>query len=241
MTDPLTRHRRRFRYGKLGKIRFTSHRDVARMWERALRRSGLPVAWSGGFSPHPLLSFGLALPTGAESTAEYIDVTLDGDPGTDQSSEDAHDLAKRIGFLLPEGIDVLATAVVAEGAGSLQQEVSSCSWDVEVQGLAAEELATRVGRFLAAPRVVVRRERKGRPVEDDVRPAVLALEPVAPQRLRAELATRPRGVRPQELLSGLGVDLALVRACRRHQWIDRDGIRCEPLALSGEVAQGCTS
>ena len=46
------------------------------MWERALRRSGLPVAWSEGFSPRPLLSFGLALPTGDESLAEYLDVRL---------------------------------------------------------------------------------------------------------------------------------------------------------------------
>jgi hypothetical protein len=64
----------RFRFTKLGKIRFTSQRDVARMWERALRRSGLPVAWSEGFSPHPLLSFSLALPTGCESLAEYLDI-----------------------------------------------------------------------------------------------------------------------------------------------------------------------
>lgn len=67
----------RIRFAKLGKVRFTSHRDVARMWERALRRAGVAVAYSGGFSPHPLLSFGLALPTGCESTAEYVDVALD--------------------------------------------------------------------------------------------------------------------------------------------------------------------
>ncbi len=67
----------RFRFTKLGKIRFTSHRDVARMWERALRRSLLPVALSQGFSPHPLLSFGLALPTGCESLGEYLDVRLE--------------------------------------------------------------------------------------------------------------------------------------------------------------------
>jgi len=73
--DSLTRVRLRF--VKVGKVRWTSHRDVARMWERALRRAGLPVAYSGGFSPHPLLSFGLALPTGCESIAEYVDVALD--------------------------------------------------------------------------------------------------------------------------------------------------------------------
>lgn len=75
--SPETLARIRLRFTKLGKVRWTSHRDVARMWERALRRAGLPVAYSGGFSPHPLLSFGLALPTGCESTAEYVDVALD--------------------------------------------------------------------------------------------------------------------------------------------------------------------
>ena len=67
----------RFRFVKLGKIRFTSQRDVARMWERALRRAGLPLAYTAGFSPRPQLSFGLALPTGCESLAEYLDVDLD--------------------------------------------------------------------------------------------------------------------------------------------------------------------
>ena len=53
----------RFRFSKLGKIRFTSQRDVARMWERALRRARLPLAYTEGFSPRPQISFGLALPT----------------------------------------------------------------------------------------------------------------------------------------------------------------------------------
>ena len=68
--------RLRVRYAKLGKVRFTSHRDTARIWERALRRVGLRVATSGGFTPRPRVSFGLALPTGAESLAEYLDVEL---------------------------------------------------------------------------------------------------------------------------------------------------------------------
>jgi len=64
----------RLRFTKLGKIRWTSHRDVARMWERALRRTSLPVARTAGFNPRPKVSFGLALPTGHESVAEFLDV-----------------------------------------------------------------------------------------------------------------------------------------------------------------------
>ncbi|MGP8060512.1 MAG: TIGR03936 family radical SAM-associated protein [Acidimicrobiales bacterium] len=242
-----THERIRLRYAKVGKIRFTSHRDVARMWERALRRSGLPVAWSEGFSPHPLLSFGLALPTGCESLAEYLDVRLDPPegPGRRPGEDPAPaELAAILTELLPEGIEVQALGSVPGGAGSLQQEVTSCNWELEVLGVAAKELATRIGRLLDAPSVVIRRQRKGRQVEDDLRPSVLALAPieavarpgatgVAALGLRAELATHPRGVRPGELLEGLGTDLVLVRACRTHQWIERDGARTEPLASSG--------
>ena len=74
-TDPVQR-RLRLRFAKAGKVRFTSHRDVARLWERALRRSRLPLSYSQGFVPHPLVSFGLALPTGCESLGEYLDVRL---------------------------------------------------------------------------------------------------------------------------------------------------------------------
>jgi hypothetical protein len=257
----------RFRYSKLGKIRFTSQRDVARMWERAFRRVRLPVAWSGGFSPRPLLSFGLALPTGAESLGEYLDVRLDlgdglgaladlgvagavgghlgGAPGEILVGSPAglSDLVDRLSEMLPDGITVQAAAFIADDGTSLQQEVSSCTWDLEVFGLTADELATRVEQLLDAPSVVVRRVRKGRSVEDDLRPAVRTLSLVpdeallpdegglggGPWRLRAELATQPRGVRPGELLEGLGAGLVLARARRRHQWIERDGARWEPL------------
>ncbi len=66
----------RVRYTKLGKIRFIGHRDVARIWERSLRKASIPVLYSQGFSPHPRISFGLALPTGFESEAEYVDIYL---------------------------------------------------------------------------------------------------------------------------------------------------------------------
>jgi radical SAM-linked protein len=206
------------------------------MWERALRRSGLAVAWSEGFSPRPLLSFGLALPTGAESTAEYLDVRLEA------PVESPSDLAPTMTDLLPGGVDVQAAAAMPHGAGSLQQEVSSCSWELEVLGVTAQDLTTRVEQLLDAESVVVRRERKGRSVDDDLRPAILELATVSGPvpgscHLRAVVVTHPRGIRPGELLEGLGAGLTLARACRTHQWIERDGTRIEPLTASGELPE----
>jgi radical SAM-linked protein len=229
--SPDERRRVRLRFSKAGKIRFTSHRDVARMWERALRRSGLPVEYSQGFVPHPLVSFGLALPTGCESRGEYLEVRL-GPPGPGESPLDR--LADELTPLLPEGIDVQAAALVEEAEGSLQQEVASCDWELEVLGVPGEELRERVDKVLAAPVLTVRRQRKGREFDDDVRPAILALSVTGPHgQVRAELATHPRGVRPVDLVTALGADAAPGLACRTHQWIERDGARFEPLPLSG--------
>ena len=119
----------RFRFSKTGKVRFTSHRDVARMWERALRRSRLPVGLSQGFSPHPLLSFGLALPTGCESLGEYLDARLE----ETRAGELPYDeLPGLLTPLLPDGVVVQAVGAVPMAEGSLQQEVGSCDWELEV-------------------------------------------------------------------------------------------------------------
>ncbi|MHB8319346.1 MAG: TIGR03936 family radical SAM-associated protein [Acidimicrobiales bacterium] len=236
--------RLRLRYSKLGKVRFTSHRDVARIWERALRRSGIRVAWSSGFSPHPLLAFGLALPTGCESLGEYVDVRLRVDPCDGLISPGPQGLmefTRSLSAFLPDGIDVQAAALCADGTGSLQEEVTSCSWEMEVRGVSEEQLAERVDRLLGASRVFVTRERKGIERFDDIRPQVLDLlcstvpgvyagSSSSPRaRLFVETATRPRGLRPMELIKGLGDDLVLSRACRTNQWIDRPGTRSEPL------------
>lgn len=218
--------RLRVRFAKLGRVRWTSHRDVARMWERGLRRAQLPVSYTAGFSPRPQLSFGLALPTGCESTAEYVDVAFDApvDPGS---------LAERVDRHLPDGVWIMAAAALEPGAPSLQQDVSSCMWDIAVP-VAHGELEAAVARALAAPSLPVNRERKGRHEVEDLRPSVLSLHATfagaegTGSRLVAELATRPRGVRPSELAEALGLELGPAR--RTCQWIEREGSRWEPLA-----------
>ena len=224
----------RLRYTKAGKVRFTSHRDLARIWERALRRLSLPVAYTEGFSPRPRLSFGLALSTGYESDAEYLDVDLD--PARSEGVEIV-DLPDRLSGALPVGIEATAVALVAPGTDSLQSAVTSCSWQVEVLGATLPQVTELVGQALAADELVVTRQRKGREVTDDLRPAVLDLAVVAPTssgvELRAELAVHPRSVRPSELVAALGADeLEEGRVRRTHQWISRDGARQEPLELA---------
>jgi radical SAM-linked protein len=234
----------RFRFTKLGKVRFISHRDVARAWERALRRAELPVALTEGFNPRPKVHFGLALPTGAESLGEYLDVDF-----RDDLALGVDELAGRISPMLPDGIDIDAAAPIDTSATSLQQAVTSCSWTIQAIGLPADQAPDAVAAVLGAPEILVTRQRKGNDVTDDIRPYILHLaitdqvnevrSPsgellIAPAgvELDAELGTQPRGLRPAELAGALGPGVGEGRIRRNQQWITIDGARHEPLLAS---------
>jgi radical SAM-linked protein len=234
----------RVRFVKLGKIRWTSHRDVARMWERAFRRVQLPLAYSAGFSPRPKVSFGLALPTGHESVAEYLDVELADGAAPDF---DVHSLPGRLSAALPLGVAATAAEVIAQGTPSLQEDVTSCTWrwaaapKEGVDPLGEEPLAARVAAVLGASSVVITRTRKGEELTDDIRAGIGNLQllgPVGPDPsdgvwLEADLACWPRTLRPSEVLVALHPGLEERQVRRMHQWILRDGARREPLVAAG--------
>jgi len=245
----------RFRFSKLGKIRFTSHRDVARLWERALRRAELPVALTEGFSPRPKVHFGLALSTSHESLGEYIDIDFR-EPESDGLDLEA--LPDLLTSLLPDGLTVEVAAPITTSETSLQQAVTSCEWEIDALGLDSEDAPAAVAAVLAAPEIVVTRQRKGNDVTDDIRPYILQLAVIGPvpgvlspegtrvitpagTRLFAELATQPRGLRSTELLAALGPEVTEGRVRRTHQRITLDGARREPLpAPQGTARDGAT-
>jgi radical SAM-linked protein len=225
----------RLRFSKAGKVRWISHRDVARAWERALRRAQLPISYTEGFSPRPKVHFGLALSTGHESLAEYLDVDLDPSRGGDLV--DVASLPERLTPVLPDGIDVAVAAPVEAGTDSLQHAVTSCTWHIEAVDTTPDELAGLAAAALGSDELVITRQRKGKDVTDDVRPAIVSLDVLGPgdrgARLEAELGTQPRGIRPAELLLALRGDLREGHVRRTHQWIiGPDGARREPLSLA---------
>ena len=229
----------RLRYAKRGKVRFVSHRDGARLWERALRRVGFPVATTNGFTPRPKLGFGLALPTGAESVAEYIDIDLIAGSSLDVVDPAvATSVAEALSDALPVGMEVLVVAERESATGSLQDDVTSTTWELTGPGLSPELLEPAIQRVLAADELLVERERKGQRRTDDVRPLIRDLHLDAPTgALVAELVTVGRALRPSELAGALvpDVDPLDVRVLRTHQWIEHDGRRREVLPLPGTV------
>ena len=185
--------RLRIRYAKRGRARFTSHRDFGRAFERALRRAGVPMAYSSGFSPHPRISYANASPTGAASEAEYLEIGLAEAraPAAVQAALDA---------ALPPGLDVVE--VVESPPGALADALTGSRWRVALVGVSADDVAHAVRAFLAAATVPVSRMTKNGLREFDARAAVVTLDQVA-DGLEMLLEHGTPLVRPDDVLTGL--------------------------------------
>ncbi|MEY9210806.1 TIGR03936 family radical SAM-associated protein [Thermobifida halotolerans] len=157
----------RVRYAKRHRMRFASHRDIARALERALRRAQVPVAFSAGFSPHPKISYTGAAPTGVASEAEYCELTL-------AEPMDPEQLRARLDEAMPEGIDILT--VVPATAGGLADRLEASEWRIELPGVDPDDAAAAVAAFLAAERIEVERLTKKGRRRFDARSPVLRLD-----------------------------------------------------------------
>jgi radical SAM-linked protein len=162
---PPTVQKLRLRYAKRGRLRFASHRDLARTLERALRRAQVPMAFSAGFSPHPKISYLGAAPTGAASEAEYVEIGLSVrcDPEAVRVALDA---------ALPADVAVLECVEPGEGTGSLADRIDASVWRMELPGVALEELGSAVDAFLASDVVTVAKRTKNGLKDVDARAAV---------------------------------------------------------------------
>src|SRR5690349_2401525 len=155
------------RYAKRGKMRFASHLDVARAFERGVRRAGLPIAYSAGFTPHPKISYAGGAPTGVASEAEYLSLTL-----TSWTEADA--VRDRLNAALPDGIDVIA---VAEDSGGLpMSRLTASEWQIALPGLPPDDVVPVVRKFLALTEAPVERLTSKGMRRMDARAAVVSLE-----------------------------------------------------------------
>jgi radical SAM-linked protein len=158
--------RLRVRYRKQERLRFISAIDLGRVWERALRRADLPIAYSEGFSPHPKVSFTDALPLGYASVAEYAELTFAG-------PIDLPSAILALNAAFPDGIDVTAAVAVEDGDPRFSKLLAASTWDIEYP--AGCDLHAAVEQASAATDLVVARERKGEAVDVDIRPAIFHL------------------------------------------------------------------
>jgi len=212
--------RLRVTFSKSGPLTYTSHLDLARAWERALRRAGIPLAYSGGFNPRPKLQLAAALPLGHTGEAELLDVWLEGPIPVE-------DFTRALVPLLPDGLTISQVRRVMLREPALQTRVVAAEYRVTVEwDELADAVEARIERVLGATELLY--ERRGR--RYDLRPLIerLWLERCPEPRRRAvegraavgevalgmQLAARAGATaRPEVVLDALGMGGAF--ACYR--------------------------
>jgi len=227
--------RLRLRYSRTGRLRFASHRDFQRVFERAIRRAGVPIAFSQGFNPHPRISYAGAAPTGSASVAEYLEMGL-------TVVCDPQKVMEALNAALPADMAILD--IVEGRVGGLAERLEVGVWRLELPQVTAAEAEKAVAAFLAAQEVLVDRLTKDGKRTLDARAAVISLrveslEPVPESGPCAILDLVVRNgspsVRPDDVLAALRLVGDLVppvtpRATRLAQGpLDADGVVADPL------------
>jgi radical SAM-linked protein len=232
----------RFRivFEKGTEMRFTSHLDLMRTWERSLRRAGLPLAFTQGHRPHLKLSFGPPLPLGYRSRAEAFDLEFSRPPGVD--------LAARLNDVLPPGLRVAGYRPILFKTPSLMSQLGGATYRVRFPrpylddaGLDAATLVRtlrdRIGRLLDCEHLIVRRQSEDQTREFDARPSILFIEASddeAPGMLTLGIRFTPRAQpRPEEIVAMMfpDADPRSLDVERVTMWAEHGDQRLDPLAL----------
>lgn len=187
----------RIQHAKRDRLRFTSHRDFQRAFERALKRAGVPMAYSAGFSPHPKISYANAAPTGVASEAEYVEIGV-------VKVVDPDKLLAVLDEVLPPGLDILA--VVEARTPDFVARLEASHWRIELPGTSQETLQGALDAFMSESEVLVDRLTKSGVRTFDARTAVIrANVELGPDCAILQVVVRHGvpAVRPDDVLAAL--------------------------------------
>ncbi len=195
--------RLRITFSRAEEVKYISHLDLMRLWERALRRAAIPMAYSQGFSPHPKISLAAPLAIGVTSEGEVMDILL-------QKRVSPYFFIKVVSEQLPSGIGILGVEQVSLTAPSLQSRVREAEYrvEVEVDGK-VEEVETALRSFLAKEHIPWQHQRDTGVRRYDLRPLVHRLWLIGWQGSRCTLGMRLRTDsratgRPEQVTAALG-------------------------------------
>ncbi len=196
-------------FGKFDALKYTSNLDVAKLWERVLRRASMPLLYSEGFNPRPRLALATALPLGISSECEILDVSL-------KEPIPLAGLIEKLAAVSPAGLRIFSVVEVPVRSPALQTLVRSAEYRIRfTDGFPRDALQERIDHLLNAATFDQQRDRKGKAVMVDLRPLIHALQVDDTGDLIAHLTVGDQGnIRPEELLQAMGLSDQLVSVHR---------------------------
>lgn len=163
----------RFKFEKFGTIKFIGHLDVVIVFQRALKRADIPIAYSNGFNPHQLISFALPLSLGYTSIGEYGDFQL-------QTEENPEELKEKINNALPEGLIITELIKLKEGVKNTMASVCAASYDIYFdETISPEDIKNNLSYFINQNEILVMKKTKKNFKETDIKPDILGAEDIS--------------------------------------------------------------
>lgn len=198
--NTLTKQRLIITFGKLGALKYTSNLDLAKIWERVLRRANLPILYSKGFNTRPRIQLASALPLGITSESEFLDVSLREIIAFDG-------MIAQIEAVSPAGLRIYAITEASIHSPALQTLVRSAEYRFHFeQGIDPILLQERIDSLISSGTIIRSEERKGRKGSFDLRPLIYNLHIDESGDLIAHLAAGEHGnFRPDDLLTELNL------------------------------------
>lgn len=153
-------------------MKFVGHLDTMRYFQKAIRRSGLPAAFSGGYSPHMIMSFAAPLGVGTTSLGEYFDVELTETVATDE-------IVRRLNAVMTEGVSVCCARKVEDGKASTAMALVAAA-DYLVWFRQGKEPSVswqeKLGEFISQKEIIVAKKTKRSEKTVDIRPYIYQME-----------------------------------------------------------------
>lgn len=161
----------RIKFSKHGAIKFIGHLDVMRFFQKAMRRAGVDIAYTGGFSPHQIMSFAAPLGVGLESNGEYMDVELN-------SMISSRDLVDKLNQASVDGIRILSAKVLPDNAGNAMASVAAAEYTVRFREGREPgfDYKTELASFYTSKHILVSKETKKNTLEIDLKPGIYKLD-----------------------------------------------------------------
>ena len=172
--------RLRIRFKKYGPVRFIGHLDVMRFFQKAIRRAGIDVAYSKGFSPHQIMAFAAPLGVGLMSNGEYMDIEVNSMTMSIPSSRGSctvscQEIMDRLNQVSVPGIEVISVKILPESAGNAMASVAAAAYTVRFRG-ESPDFAAILPDFLGREHILIRKETKKGTREVDIRPGIFRLD-----------------------------------------------------------------
>ena len=160
----------RIKFKKFGAMRFIGHLDIMRYFQKAIRRAEIDIAYSGGFSPHQIMSFAAPLGVGLESNGEYFDIEVN-------SYTNASDMTDRLNRVMVDGIAITGITLLPENAKNAMASVAAAEYTVFFREGYQPDFPweQRLSDFYDKPSIPVIKTTKKSELELDLKPAIYSL------------------------------------------------------------------